>query len=98
MRRIEWMSSLRGKARHPVLDEWPRVVRARACLWMELHRARAIARHRQPLDRAVVERDVRHLGRVTRIDAEAVVLRCDEHPPSRSLEHGMVRAAVPERK
>ena len=41
-----------------------RVVRARPGLRMELHRARVLEREVQPLDRPVVQRDVRRLARV----------------------------------
>src|SRR5262245_40089016 len=98
MRRIDSRSSLRGKAGHPPFDRRPRVVRPRAGLGMELERARAELAKLEALDGAVVERHVRDLGRVARVDAEAVILRGHEHPAAGTLEHRVVRAAVAERE
>src|SRR5689334_511554 len=94
--RIDRRSSLRGIAEllDPALDQRPCVVRPRPGLRMELQRACTELREREPLDGAVVERDVRRFCRLARVDAEAVVLRGHEHAAARALEHRMVRAAV----
>src|SRR5438093_10120420 len=65
---------------------------------MELHGARAQIGEVEPLDRAVVEGDVRRLGGVARPHRKAVVLARDEHATGGPLEHGVVRAAMAERK
>src|SRR5262245_38275135 len=98
MRRIDSRSSLRGKAGHPFVDRRPRVVRPRPRLRVELKRTGMLARERETLDGAVVERYVRHAGRLARVDAEAVVLRRHEHPAARPLEDRMIGAAVAERE
>src|SRR5439155_18371159 len=98
MMRIDSRSALRGKVAHPPLEQRPRGVRSRPRLGMELERASAQFRIRKSLDGAVVERDVRDLGGIGRIDAEAVVLRGHEHAPALALEHGMIRTAVTEGK
>ena len=76
----------------------PRVVRPGPRLGMELHRARAQLREGEPLDGAVVERDVRRLGRLGGVDAKPWFCARDEHAARRALEHRMVRAAVAERQ
>src|SRR3954449_2008053 len=98
---IDEMSVRLGNGRDlldPAVDERIRVVRSRPGLGVELDRARAQLRQRQPLDRLVVERDVRHLRVLLRADREAVVLARDEHPAARPLEHRMVDAAMAERE
>src|SRR5207247_10054855 len=74
----------------------PGVVRARSRLGMELHRARIELGEVEPLDGAVVERDVRRLLSRRRRDREAVVLAGDEDPVRTLVEHRVVRAAVAE--
>src|SRR6266487_5407024 len=101
MMQMECRSSRRGTQGyllHPAFENRPGIVRARARFGMELHGASALAREVEPFDRAVVQRDVCRLARIGRFDREAVVLRGDEHVSGRALEHGMVRAAVAERK
>src|SRR5690349_20950742 len=95
---MDLRSSLRGKLGHPTFEQRPRVMRAWAGFRMELHRPRALRGKRETLDRAVIQRDMRHLGRFARVDAEAVVLRRDEHASARSLEHWVVCASMAERK
>src|SRR5687767_1002176 len=73
-----------------------RVVRPRTRLRVELERTRPQIGVLEPLDRAVVERHVRRLAALARLDSEAVVLARHEHAPGRALEHGMVRAPMPE--
>src|SRR5439155_16940531 len=93
------MSSRRGtELLDEIADDRPGVARAWACLWMELRRARALGREVERLDSAVVERHVRRLPRLRRLDREAVVLRRHEHAAACPLEHRMVRAAVTERQ
>src|SRR5215216_5296391 len=93
------MSSRRGMQ---PLDELaqnrPRIVWPRACLGMELRRARAEVAEGEALDGAVVERDVRRLPRLRRLDGEAMVLARHQDAAGRALEHGVVRAAVAERQ
>ena len=81
-----------------LLEDRPGVVRARAGLGVELHRARTQLREVEALDRPVVEGDVRGLVGVRGLDREAVVLARHEHPPAAPLEHRVVRAAVAERE
>ena len=57
----------------------PRVVRARARFGMELQRARAQLREVEPLDRAVVERDVRRLLASVARTAKPWFCARDEH-------------------
>ena len=71
-------------------------MRARAGLGVELDGACAQVGEVEALDRAVVERHVRRLVALGRLDREAVVLARDEHPSGFALEHRMVRAAVAE--
>src|SRR5687767_773527 len=89
---IEWRSSLRGMSEllHELVDGVARVVRARPGLRVELERAGAQLRERKPFHRAVVERHVRRLEAVGRLDGEPVVLSRHEDPAGRALEHGMV--------
>src|ERR1700757_540486 len=65
---------------------------------MELEGAGAQVGQLKALDRPVVERDVRHPGRLARPDGEAVVLARDEHAAAETFVHRVVRAAVPERE
>src|SRR5260221_14132441 len=95
---IDSMSVLRGKTVHPLLDERPRVVRAGAGLGVELQRASAQLGEVEAFDSAVVEGDVRSLGRLARPHGEAVVLARDEDAAGLPLEHRMVRAAMAERE
>src|ERR1051326_5708876 len=92
------MSLRRGKPFHPLLDDRPRVVRSRPRFRMELHRPGAQLPTCEPLDRAVVERDVCRLATLVRLDGEAVVLARHQHASARALEDGVVRAAVAERE
>ena len=80
------------------LENRPRVVRAWPGLGVELHGARAQLGEVEALDGAVVQRDVRRLRALGRLDREAVVLARDEHAARLALEHRMVRAAVAERQ
>src|ERR671934_1169196 len=101
MMQIEWRSSRRGTQGHlldPALEHRPRVMGSRPRFGMELHRACAFVRELESFDGAVVERDVRRLARVGRLDRETVVLRGHEHPAGHALEDGVVRTAVAERK
>src|SRR3954464_10349067 len=73
IRQIERRSRRLGK-RHlldPLAEQRPRVVRARPRCGMELHRARRQLREVEPLDGAVVERDVRGASLRRRSDREA---------------------------
>ena len=63
---------------------------------MELERREAVAL--KPFDGAVVQRDVADLRGVAGLDREAVVLGGDEDAPRAGHAHGVVRAAVSERK
>src|SRR3990172_1134284 len=81
----------------PRLDDRPGVVRPGAGLGMELNGAGALPGQRDPLDGAVVERDVGDLGPCA-LDREAVVLARDENAARRPVEDGVVRAAVAERQ
>src|SRR4249919_1586426 len=95
------MSRRLGEAAHlldPRLENPPGVVRPGAGLRMELHRPRPLAAQLQPLDGAVVQRDMRLLARLGRRDGETVVLRSDEDAVRASLEHRMVSTAVAERE
>src|SRR5258706_14627565 len=94
------MSSRRGEAHllDPLVQDPPRVVRARPGLRMELPRPRAELRVVEAFDGAVVERLVRRGAVRARSDGEAVVLARDEDAPGRPLDHGMVRPAMAERK
>ena len=65
---------------------------------MELRRPRTLAWKVEALDRAVVERHVRSLALLRRLDREAVVLGRNKHAAGCALEHRMVRAAVTERQ
>src|SRR5256714_13590017 len=96
---IDSRSVLLGNAQllDPLGDDRRAVVWTRARLRMELRRARAQLRVVEPLDRAVVERDVCHALVVARRDGEAVVLGGHEHARSAAIEDGMVCAAGPER-
>src|SRR6266404_5481996 len=99
IRQIEWRSLRRGtQALDELSDDRPRVVRPRPGLGMELRGARPLARKIEPLDGAVVERDVRRLALLGRLDGEAVVLRRHEHATGGAIEHGMVRATMAERQ
>src|ERR1700751_2683868 len=73
---------------HPRLEQRPRVVRPGPGLRMELKRAGAEVREVEALDRAVVEGDVRHLGRVARLHDEAVVLARHAHPGPGAVLYG----------
>src|SRR6478672_11274969 len=100
MRQIEWRSSRLGSGLQlpdELADDRPRVVRARTCLRMKLRGARTLAREVEPLDGSVVQRHVRRLALLRRLDRETVVLRRDEHATRRALEHRMVCAAMAER-
>src|SRR6187200_3452498 len=94
------MSSRRGTPNllDPALEDRPRVVRAGARFRVELNRARAELRIREPLDRAVVQRLMCRAKVVRRRDGEAVVLTRHEDTARRTLEHRMVAAPVPERE
>src|SRR3954451_7070545 len=94
------MSSRRGKPHllDPATEDRPRVVRARARLGMELHRARPQLRIRKPFHGAVVQRLVSRAAVVTRRDREAVVLARHEHAAGLAGEDRMVAAAMPERE
>src|SRR5215207_3125118 len=81
----------------PALEQGPGVVRAGACLGMELQRTSPLTAQREPFHGAVIERHVRDLRSVT-CHSEAVVLARYEHAVRRDLEHGMVGAAMPERQ
>src|SRR5215208_1090519 len=96
---IERRSRRSGNAHllDPRLDQVPRVVGPGPGLWMELHRAGTLAWEREPLDGAVVERDVSDLGTVP-LDREAMVLARDEHAVRAQVEHRVVRTAVAERE
>src|SRR2546423_14300375 len=98
IRQIERRSLLRGTGDllDPALEEWPRVVRPRSRLRVELRRAGTQLGKVEALDRLVVERHVRRLGIVRRCDREAVVLARDEDAAGRALEHRVGRAAVAE--
>src|SRR5687768_1407587 len=105
MRQIDLRSVLRGiphprdtNLLDPALEDRPGVMRSRACLGVELDRAGAEVREVEALDRSVVEGDVRRLRVVGRRDREAVVLTRDEDAAGPPLEHGVVRAPVPERE
>src|SRR4051812_7493011 len=98
MMQIDSMSVLRGNVVHPPLDERPRVMRARACFGVKLQRAGAQLGKVEPLDRAVVQRNMRGLRCFARLDREAVVLARDEDAAGLALEHRMVRAAMAERE
>src|SRR5579864_9467567 len=95
-RQMVLMSVLRGKLVHPLLEQRPRVVRSGACFRMELERPRVQLRELEALHRAVVQRDVRRLARVCGAHCEAVVLARDENALVDTLQHRMIRAAVPE--
>src|SRR5690348_2979787 len=97
-RQMVSMSVLRGKLVHPLLEQGPRIVRAGSGLGMELERAGAELGERQPLDRPVVEGDVRRHLRLRSAYREAVVLARDEHALVRALQHGVVSASVTERQ
>src|SRR3954468_6016650 len=73
----------------PRLDQISRVVGPRPRLWMELHRAGALAGEREPLDGTVVERDVGDL-RTVALDREAVVLARDEDTVRAQVEHRVI--------
>src|SRR5213592_379035 len=88
----------RGDLLDPALEQRPGVVRSRAGLRVELDGRRAYVGRGEALHRVVVEGEVGRLPRLRRRDREAVVLGGDEDAPGRPLEHGMVRAAVPERQ
>src|SRR2546423_11727373 len=98
MMRIDSMSALRGKLAHPPFEQRPGVVRPGSRLRMELERPCVQIRIRKAFDGAVVERDVRDLGRFGGVDAKAMVLCGHEHAPAHALEHRMIRAAVTERE
>src|SRR6266545_1670883 len=80
----------------PTGQERPGIVGAWARLGMELEGARAKLRQVEPLDGAVVERDVRRFPRVARSDGEPVILAGDEHASAAAIEHGVVYSPVPE--
>src|SRR5690242_13597218 len=82
----------------PLRNNRGAVVWSRARLGVELRRTCTQLRVVEPLDRAVVERDVRHALVVARRDREAVVLRGDEHAAAATVENRVIRAAVPERE
>src|SRR5688500_252818 len=63
---------------------------------MELHGARAQLGEVEPLDGAVVERDIRRLGALRGLDRGAVVLARDEDACRGALEHRVVRASMAE--
>src|ERR671922_2848067 len=96
IRQIDSRSGRLGKtvSFYEFVDQVPGVVRARAGLGVELHRARAQLWEVEPLDGAVVERDVRRLARLARLDGEPVVLARDEDALAAPLEHRVVGAAV----
>src|SRR5919198_5678732 len=100
IRQTERMSRRFGKPHllDPGREQWPRVVRARARLGMELHRAGSKLREVEPLDGAVVERNVRGFLRGRGSDRKAVVLARDEDAVRALVEHRVVRAAVAERE
>src|SRR5712691_8617085 len=99
MIRTDLMSLRRGtKLLHPRLEQGPRVVRAWPGLRVELHRAGAELRVVEPLDRAVVERDVRRLALLARPDGETVVLARHQHPAGAPVDDRVVRATVAERQ
>src|SRR5919201_4036266 len=101
MMQIECRSSRRGTEAHllhPTLEDRPRVVRAGTRFGMELHRGGALVPEVESLYGAIVERYMRRFARVGGLDCEAVVLRSDEHASGRTLEHWVVRTAVPERE
>src|SRR5258708_5391778 len=99
IRQIDSRSLRRGtELLDEVADDRPGVVRTRPGFGMELRGPRMLLREIEPFDGAVVERNVRRLALLGSLDGEAVVLRRDEHAPGRTLEHRMVRAAMPERQ
>jgi hypothetical protein len=65
---------------------------------VELDARRVELREGEPLDRAVVERDVRLLHAFRRRDGEAVVLARHEHASTATVEHGVICAPVAERQ
>src|SRR6186713_1046869 len=101
IRQIDSMSRRLGKRAHlldPAVDQAPGIVRAGTCLRMELDGARAQLGVLKPLDRLVVERDVRRLASLARRNRESVVLAGDEHAARVALDDGVIRAAVTERE
>src|ERR671923_823058 len=98
IRQIDSRSGRLGKtvSFYEFVDQVPGVVRARAGLGVELHRARAQLWEVEPLDGAVVERDVRRLARLARLDGEPVVLARDEHAAGCAMDDGVVRTAMAE--
>src|SRR5687767_3876139 len=81
----------------PALDQGPGIVRSRSRLRMELDGARPLVGEREPFDRPVVERDVRH-GWAVSAYREPVILARDQYLAAREVENGMVRAPVTERQ
>src|SRR5579883_1253943 len=86
------------------VEEPSGIVRARGRLGMVLHTKDRKLSMPQPLDRAVVQVDVRHLQRGRTVDAsrraangKTVILRRDGHDVARELAHRMIPAPMPVR-
>src|SRR5262245_47804862 len=86
---------------HELVEQRAGVVRTRGCLGVVLHREDRFFSVSQPLDRAIVEIDVRDLELRSARDRvvlaghrEAMVLRRDEDVAARHLADGMIPAAM----